>query len=65
MNNIRDNSGAAPGSGVVMPPAWPHAIDPETDHVHDASLDSFPASDPPSWAALRVGPPGPESGLCP
>ena len=25
--------------------------------VHDAALESFPASDAPSWGALRVGPP--------
>ena len=27
------------------------------DEVHDAALESFPASDAPSWGALRVGPP--------
>ena len=27
------------------------------DEVHDAALDSFPASDAPSWSPLRVGPP--------
>jgi hypothetical protein len=25
--------------------------------VDDASADSFPASDPPSWASMRVGSP--------
>ena len=29
----------------------------EWDAVHDAALESFPASDPPSWSALRVGAP--------
>jgi hypothetical protein len=27
------------------------------DEVYDAALESFPASDAPSWSALRVGPP--------
>ncbi|HEY0970254.1 MAG TPA: hypothetical protein VGE02_04660 [Gemmatimonadales bacterium] len=28
-----------------------------SDEVHDAALDSFPASDAPSWSPLRVGAP--------
>ena len=28
------------------------------DAVHDAALESFPASDAPSWSGLRAGPPG-------
>jgi hypothetical protein len=31
--------------------AWP------ADDVFDAGMDSFPASDPPSWGPLRVGAP--------
>jgi hypothetical protein len=28
-----------------------------TDVVHDASVDSFPASDPPAWIGMRLGNP--------
>ena len=36
---------------------WPRLVDHEWDAVHDAALDSFPASDPPSWSPLRAGAP--------
>jgi hypothetical protein len=30
---------------------------PDDDVVHDASVESFPASDPPSWIGMRTGQP--------
>jgi hypothetical protein len=38
-------------------PAPTPAAKRDWDAVHDAALDSFPASDAPSWSPLRIGPP--------
>ena len=54
-----------PDSGPARPIAGLHeapldATMPEEhvfDAVGDASMDSFPASDPPSWTGMRLGPP--------
>lgn len=32
-------------------------LDNASDDVENASMDSFPASDPPKWSSLRLGPP--------
>ena len=52
--SIRPGRGLADERAASAPrgPAleWP------ADDVFDAGLDSFPASDPPSWSPFRIGP---------
>jgi hypothetical protein len=42
----------ARGQGNSLSEEW-------VDRVQRDSIDSFPASDPPSWAPLQLGPPAP------
>ena len=47
-------SGAAARSAMSRP-------DQTSDRVDEASAESFPASDPPSWMGMRVGEPASSS----
>jgi hypothetical protein len=57
----------AAGAGiaaVLMPSArsrWSEPMRDDSDRVDEASEDSFPASDPPSFSAPAVAVPGPTS----
>ena len=33
------------------------SLESESEDIESASRDSFPASDPPPWGSLRLGPP--------
>jgi hypothetical protein len=58
---IAANAHEGKGGRVHMPeqPDRSNIRSPESerDEVESASLDSFPASDPPKWSSLRLGPP--------
>lgn len=46
-----------PEAAAPRKPAKPASPQVEADIVHESGLESFPASDPPSWSPLAAGPP--------
>jgi hypothetical protein len=47
--------GAAPTTRVPLEPV----DEAQRDPVSEASIASFPASDPPAWNGMHIGPPAP------
>ncbi|MGY3448286.1 hypothetical protein [Bradyrhizobium sp. USDA 4353] len=50
-----EDEGSSPGNGRTSGPQGMADPDAHWDRVAEASDESFPCSDPPSWSAVRVG----------
>jgi hypothetical protein len=60
MMNRQERLGTSPAAREQSPRSVQELL---RDDVFEASAESFPASDPPSWSGMRLGPPDRFTGL--